>query len=261
MEELESYFKEFIELIDLQRFSLKEPDYTILEKHKAQLTLLGNIGNSSISVFDLSRKEHVFSSGFYESFREERDASSTVIASFLKQIVHPQDSIILIKVWIAALKLCYTLPPGERKNYKIINDYRVKDGKGGYLRIIDQHQVLELNKDGNVWLALSFIDISPDQDKEASVKSSIFNFKTGELVWKPFQKNEVTIENLRVKLSLREKQILSLIKDGFLSKEIAEKLFLSTHTVNTHRQRILEKLNVDNSMEAIKYASGLGLLE
>ncbi|WP_235782360.1 response regulator transcription factor [Phocaeicola paurosaccharolyticus] len=45
-----------------------------------------------------------------------------------------------------------------------------------------------------------------------------------------------------------------------LSKEISEQLFISVHTVNTHRQRILEKLDVNNSMEAVKYASALGLI-
>ncbi|MDR1880928.1 MAG: LuxR C-terminal-related transcriptional regulator, partial [Tannerellaceae bacterium] len=43
-------------------------------------------------------------------------------------------------------------------------------------------------------------------------------------------------------------------------KEISNQLCISVHTVNTHRQRILEKLDVDNSLEAVKYASALGLL-
>ena len=54
--------------------------------------------------------------------------------------------------------------------------------------------------------------------------------------------------------------VLQLIKEGLLSKEISEQLSISVHTVNTHRQRILEKLDVNNSMEAVKYASALGLI-
>ena len=61
-------------------------------------------------------------------------------------------------------------------------------------------------------------------------------------------------------LSEREIEILQMVKDGLLSKEISEQLYISTNTVNTHRQRILEKLDADNSMEAVKYASALGLL-
>ncbi len=46
-----------------------------------------------------------------------------------------------------------------------------------------------------------------------------------------------------------------------LSKEIAAELHISVNTVNTHRQRILEKLGVGNSIEAVRYAHMLGLLE
>ena len=42
-------------------------------------------------------------------------------------------------------------------------------------------------------------------------------------------------------LSVRELEIIKLIESGLGSKEIADKLFLSVHTVNTHRSNILEK--------------------
>ncbi len=62
-------------------------------------------------------------------------------------------------------------------------------------------------------------------------------------------------------LTKREKEILGLVKNGLLSKEISNKLSISVHTVNTHRQRFLEKLGANNSMEAVVFASKFGLLE
>lgn len=61
-------------------------------------------------------------------------------------------------------------------------------------------------------------------------------------------------------LSDREKTVLQLVRDGKLSKEISDCLEISIFTVNTHRQRILKKLNANNTAEAILYASRLGLL-
>ena len=58
----------------------------------------------------------------------------------------------------------------------------------------------------------------------------------------------------------REKEILILIRQGFLSKEIAYKLNLSIYTVNNHRKNILAKLNVDNAIEAINKAENFGIL-
>jgi len=51
------------------------------------------------------------------------------------------------------------------------------------------------------------------------------------------------------------------VRNGLLSKEISNKLSISVHTVNTHRQRFLEKLGANNSMEAVVFASKFGLLE
>ena len=61
-------------------------------------------------------------------------------------------------------------------------------------------------------------------------------------------------------LTKREKEILLLIRQGFLSKEIAYKLNLSIYTVNNHRKNILAKLNVDNVIEALNRAESFGIL-
>ncbi len=52
----------------------------------------------------------------------------------------------------------------------------------------------------------------------------------------------------------REKDVLILIKDGFTNGEIAAKLFLSQHTVDTYRKSLLAKLNARNTAELIKLA-------
>ncbi|MCA6068259.1 response regulator transcription factor [Chryseobacterium sp. RG1] len=55
-------------------------------------------------------------------------------------------------------------------------------------------------------------------------------------------------------LTKRELEILKLICDGLSSKDISERLFISINTVETHRKRILLKLNVKNSVGVVKYA-------
>lgn len=59
---------------------------------------------------------------------------------------------------------------------------------------------------------------------------------------------------MRDPLTKRELEILKLICDGLSSKDISEKLFISINTVETHRKRILLKLNVKNSVGVVKYA-------
>lgn len=57
-----------------------------------------------------------------------------------------------------------------------------------------------------------------------------------------------------VSLSEREIEIIKLISDGCTNKEIADQLFLSTHTVNTHRKNIMNKLGIKNTAGIVIYA-------
>lgn len=52
-------------------------------------------------------------------------------------------------------------------------------------------------------------------------------------------------------ISAREEEILVLISNGLSSAEIADRLFISCHTVNTHRKNILRKLRTKSSFAAI----------
>lgn len=57
-----------------------------------------------------------------------------------------------------------------------------------------------------------------------------------------------------VNISDRELEVITLIAEGYTNNEIAEKLFLSPHTVNTHRKNILQKLGVNNTAAIVMYA-------
>ena len=71
---------------------------------------------------------------------------------------------------------------------------------------------------------------------------------------------ELEKQNCNDLLSEREKEILQLINKGKMSKDIAQTLSISINTVNRHRQNILEKLQVNNSIEACRIAKELHLL-
>lgn len=62
------------------------------------------------------------------------------------------------------------------------------------------------------------------------------------------------------RLSERETQVLHLVSNGKTTKEIAEELFVSTRTVETHRVNMMKKLDVQNTAELIKKAVKLNLI-
>jgi len=161
----------------------------------------------------------------------------------IENLVHPDDLEVVRRIDKKVWEFLDTLPEEEKLTYKYIYEMRVLD-RGKYVRMIYQTRLLAF-KDDN-FLAMGMIDLAPEQSANTSVRFQIKNCLTDEVV--PFAIESAT----DVLLTPREREILALAKEGMFSKEISEKLNISIHTVNRHRQNILEKLQVDNIIEAIR---------
>jgi len=61
-------------------------------------------------------------------------------------------------------------------------------------------------------------------------------------------------------LTRREKEILHMLCEGNTSQDIADKLFLSYYTVDTHRKNMLQKFNVHNTQSLMKVVRELGII-
>lgn len=61
-------------------------------------------------------------------------------------------------------------------------------------------------------------------------------------------------------LSRREREVLHLAAHGYTNAEIAERLFISRRTVETHRANVMRKLNISNQTDLLRYALQRGIL-
>ena len=161
----------------------------------------------------------------------------------IEKLVHPDDLEVVRRIDKKVWEFLDTLPEEEKLTYKYIYEMRVLDRRK-YVRMIYQMRILAFKEDN--FLAMGIIDIAPEQSANTSVRFQIKNCLTDEIV--PFA-IESAADTL---LTPREREVLALAKEGMFSKEISEKLNISIHTVNRHRQNILEKLQVDNMIEAIR---------
>ena len=131
------------------------------------------------------------------------------------------------------------MTPGERTG-----KFRI-----GYVHILHRMFYIASHSNGSVWLSLCLYNFSMD----TSLSCTILNSADGQTL-------ELEKQNCKDLLSDREKEILQLINKGKMSKDIAQTLSISINTVNRHRQNILEKLQVNNSIEACRIAKELHLL-
>lgn len=88
------------------------------------------------------------------------------------------------------------------------------------------------------------------------ISSSIGDMIVKEYASKPDEEKSVfTI------LSQREREVLQLLAEGKTTKQIAKRLHISPKTVEAHRLRIMERLDIDNVAQLTKYAIQEGLTE
>lgn len=152
--------------------------------------------------------------------------------------VHPDDRRMLGDRINESLKVSKNSFNKQQPDPTILN-YRFKKGTGEWIWI--QHTVynLSIGPGGNVDKVLHrlhLLDVLAYPDN-----SGVEHY---ELLLNQQQ-------NIN-KLTNRETQVLKLISEGFSTKMISDRLEISINTVETHRRRLLEKLEAKNSMELIK---------
>lgn len=246
----------FETLFASQKLSVSMPDYTDFEKRISLLERLSEVENSSINVLDFYQKKYVFvRSKFSELIGYDKESGMEIGPSYYLSLMHPDDIPVLLDTFQKAFFFISNQPLNERKNFKLIYNFRIRGKYNVYYPLIQQAVTLELDSKGNIWLLLNITDLLPDKDLSNKVNRQLIHIKNG----KQYLFNDDFNDQARPILSIREIEVLKLASSGFASKEIAEKLFISINTVNNHRQKILEKTEAANTAEAAAYAKYLGL--
>lgn len=240
-----------------QCLSSADIDYSVWERDKSLLHQLSKLSRNCTFVVDVYKCRYAYaSSNFVDllGYDDHKIATLERQGDYLESRIHPDDRTQLATLQIKLSQFIYSLPPEQRNDYSNIYSFRILNAKQQYVRVTSRHQVLEQDCNGKAWLVIGNMDISPDQKKSESVDCTVLNLKSGEMFSPlPSLVSPVNLTN-------RELEILRLIQKGMLSKEIADKLCISIHTVNIHRQNLLRKLGVQNSFEAIRLGQECGLL-
>lgn len=233
-------------------------DYAIWENYKCMLHQHQKISRSCTFVVDVYKCRYAYASPNFVDllgYDSHKIATLEKQGDYLESRIHPDDRTQLTELQVKLSQFIYGLPIESRNDYSNIYSFRILNAKQQYVRITSKHQVLEQDRNGKAWLVIGNMDISPDQKDSKIVDCTVLNLKNGEILSPSFL--SVTSP---INLTNRELEILRLIKKGLLSKEIADKLCISIHTVNIHRQNILRKMGAQNSIEAIRLGVETGLL-
>ncbi|QIL40558.1 PAS domain-containing protein [Pedobacter sp. HDW13] len=173
----------------------------------------------------------------------------------LLDILHPQDKPYFLEFERRITEFFVSLPFEKIPKYKMQYDLRMRAKNGSYIRLL--HQAVQIDYDEKGYYRTLDIDtdithIKPEGTPCFSIigldgEPSYFNIST-----------DVDLRPSTDPFTPKEREVLKLVISCFNSKEIAEALFISPHTVNAHRKNILRKAQVRTPQELIRKAFEAG---
>lgn len=241
-----------------QDFSEEQNSNDLLQQFRLTARSYARTENSVAVLSDLkSDKSYIYNGGVAEqlglSSRNTLKEIDSIWEEDIFNKIHPEDLAAKHLLEYQFFDLLKTIPVEERINYYVTSTMRMINTANEYIPIHHRMFYLCSSPSGTLWFSLCLYNYSSEASPIMFNSGKIVNSLTGKVIDLDREK----CENI---LSTREKEILKLIEKGKISKEIADQLIISKNTVDRHRQNILEKLRVKNSLEACRVAKLMGLL-
>ncbi len=178
---------------------------------------------------------------------------------FAMEHMHPDDRTWFMNAENAVVNFYSQLAPEDFFNYKVRYDYRLQKKNGDYARILHQVVVINYSTNGAILDTLGLhTDIS--HLKATNSRNLSFVGLNGKESFLDYPVEDISYSIEKNFFSKREREILSFLWEGRETKEIANLLFVSAETVDTHRRNMLKKAEVVNTIALIRYALSIGEL-
>lgn len=203
-----------------------------------------------IYILDLVNKKVSFQNGItkFLGYKPEEFTFTHVIS-----LIHPHDYDMVTRLLRASLRFASENNVSRDLGYFVT--YRIKHKDGNYIKILRQSNVFDADENGKIISNVSMITDITFMDASEKVQ---WKFEAPGLDQKKFKKY-ITKEYTGF-FSNRELDVLKLLKEGITSAIIAQKLFISKHTVDGHRRNMLNKSNCNNTIDLINFSKNNGLL-
>ena len=238
-----------------QDFAKGQPYAEMLDMYRDLACSYARIENAIAVLSDLrTGSSYIYYGGFSRTLGIDKSGKEDELSSIWEdeifRLIHPDD---LSAKHLQELRFYHFMkhrPKRERRDYYLASELRMKNATGDYIPVLHRMFYIQVPCGDTFWLAMClYAPLLFDIPGQCVIINSV-NGNVTEL-----EKHDSS----RI-LSVRERQVLDLIDKGQTSKGIAETLSISVHTVSRHRQEILGKLQVKNSIAACRVAKNLKLI-
>lgn len=168
--------------------------------------------------------------------------------------VYPNDVRRLKDLHKELFSFYYTLAVEERKEYKYSWEFRLVRKDGQIIWLMQQGCFIEIDEQGRPMLTFDTLSDTTHLKKDNSMSLTMFKDENS-----PKLKLYFPISG-KEPFTKREIELVKLLSSGLSSKQLADRLSISPHTVDTHRRNMLKKCGVTDSIRLVAYARENGLL-
>ncbi|MEI6751535.1 MAG: LuxR C-terminal-related transcriptional regulator [Paludibacter sp.] len=234
----------------IHRFQkVSHEDYNRFERKKQVLLQLSKASNKGMAIYDMHLNEYTLLHWQHDTDYPFHNKFNCMES--LQALLHPDDVEYVHNTKYKALSMLHELSVDDLKHHKLIYECRMKNNNGSYQRFLHQYMILELDKDGELWLLLLLLDPVTGKETETPPRGMmIMDCMTG----------TIKVSHTETCFTRREVEILQLLSRGYESIQIAEKLFISKNTVDNHRRNILSKTQTENTTQTLMYARIIGVI-
>lgn len=223
-----------------------------LEFHKRLLNIF-QVGSYYYFVFNIYQGAIEFMSpGVKDVLGYEADEIDVM---FLMDRIHPDDKPYFLNFEYRITEFFKPLPFDKIKNYKVQYDYRIRAKNNKYIRVL--HQAVQIDYDANNFYRTLCLQTDISHIKQDGIPCFSIIGLDGEPSYYNIQNAEMPTRSYDL-FTKREREILKSIVEGKCSKDIADELFISLHTVNTHRKNILCKAKAKTAVDLVSKAINEG---
>ena len=164
------------------------------------------------------------------------------------EIFHPDDKPYFLQFEKCITEFFRALPFDKIALYKMQYDFRMRAKNGKYVRLL--HQAIQIDYyESNYYRTLD-IDTDITHIKPEGIPTFSIIGLDGEPSYYNIQTDQILTQSFDP-FTRKERMILKLIVENKSSREIADALFISPHTVNAHRKNILRKANAKTPVELV----------
>ncbi len=239
---------------ELYKSIFKSYDKPLLETHIKKIIELDSFLPYSSTFFCITNTQELtfeyISKNFHSCLGIDANEVKTQGMRYFWNRIHPDD----VEAWLEALNdlMKFTLKEISEENRKRMNytwNYRFKNSNDVYVNIIQNTTPLAFDSNMKPIIGLAHYTVTnPNIKMQITASAKLLNDKN-EYETKYF--NNFSQKLLKDGISNRERDVIRLLVLNQSSKQISEKLNISSHTVDTHRRNILRKLNISSTGELI----------